>query len=70
MQEMKYNQTAGGRCMGYKLTNSFRPFGVPGNARFEGRAFLGAEVTGLGLEVDQFVDELGMCFLFVCCFFL
>ena len=56
---MKYNQTFGGVCMGTKLTSSFRPFGVPPNARYEGTATLGAEVTGLGLLVDQFVDELG-----------
>ena len=54
-----YNQTQGGKCMEYSLTTSFRPFGVPPNARFEGRDTLGAEVSGLGLEVDQFIDELG-----------
>lgn len=60
---MKYNRTVNrgsyGPCMATRLSNSFRPFGVPPNAVFTGREYLGAEVTGLGLEVDVFIDRLG-----------
>ena len=57
---MKYNITTKpqGRCMGYKLTNSFRPFGIPALSRYEGFSYLGAELPNLGLKVDQFVDAL------------
>ncbi len=55
---MKYNQT--GRmndCKRYPLTSTFRPFGVPPQAVFEGIEYLGAEAAGLGLMVDQFLEN-------------
>lgn len=37
-----------------KLTDPFQPIGVPQDATFYGIDFLGAEVSNLGVRVDQF----------------
>ena len=49
------------RCLEATIPSNltFRPIGVLDGARFLGREWIGAEITGLGLEVDQFMAERG-----------
>ena len=53
---MRY-RVENGQCTTERLTEPFRPFGVPQNATFLGIDYLGAESTTLGLLVDSFFDE-------------
>lgn len=48
-----------GRCESERLTEEFRPFGVPANSTFHGIDYLGATSNALGLLVDSFSKDMG-----------
>lgn len=56
---MFYRVERGQPCEKRPLTDEFRPFGLPSTATFVGIDYIGAEVTGLGVKVDQFYDQNG-----------
>ena len=59
---MRYRvDIATGQCESERLNSTFRPFGVPSGATFHGIDYLGAELAGLGLLVDSFSGEMGIC---------